>query len=321
MDMAIIHVQGDAAETVLDQTFPQWGAGLTRRAYGQWNAAQLRTLWGSMRLRRTALLDAGAILASAKWYDFEAIVDGDACRTLGIGAVFTPPDLRGRGHARRLVEEMLALARGEGYRQALLFSEIGPGYYESLGFAVVPREIVDLEVIPHRRGSPAVLVRAGEDTDIEHIADMHAPEKVRERWALRRTGDFIRFAIAKRRLLAGLGKPGVRQVEFYVTEEGYRAVAYVLISRGPEGAWLLECGDRDPTGARVGAMLQSIQARTPAEAPSRLRAWLPALWWPPQVRIVHTEAATEAMMLRSLTDEPLPHLRAEDVRYWQSDVF
>jgi hypothetical protein len=178
-----------------------------------------------------------------------------------------------------------------------------------------------VEVSPHRRGSPAVLVRAGEDTDIEHIADMHAPEKAPGRWALRRTGDLIRFAIAKRRLLAGLGPPGLRQVEFYVTEEGYRAVAYVLISRGPEGVWLLECGDRDATGARVGAMLQSIEARTPAETPTRFRAWLPAGWCPPQIRIVHTAPAAELMMLMSLEGTPTPALDEGDVRYWQADVF
>jgi predicted N-acetyltransferase YhbS len=324
--MEIFRPSSRSAETVLDQTFPHWGEGLTRQAYGQWNAAQLRTVWGSINLRRVGLVDAGQVLASAKSYDFQALVDGQECRTLGIGAVFTPPELRGRGHARRLVEEMLAAARDQGCRRALLFSEIGPEYYQELGFAVVPRLVVDLEVDAHKPGSPAVLVRAGEDSDIEHIAALHAPEKVpgkiSERWALRRSGDFIRYAIAKRRLLAGLGPLGVREVEFSVTEEGFRAVAYVLIARGPDGVWLLECGDRDPSGARVGAMLQSIQARTPAEAPARLRAWLPAGWCPPQVRIVRSEPAAEVMMLRSLDEgSPVPALEVGDVRYWQADIF
>jgi GNAT superfamily N-acetyltransferase len=324
--MEIFDPSSPSAETVLDQTFPHWGEGLTRRAYGQWNAAQLRTMWGSINLRRVGVVDAGRVLASAKSYSFRALVDGRECRTLGIGAVFTPPELRGQGHARRLVEEMLAAAKDQGCLQALLFSEIGPAYYQELGFSLIPRLVVDLEVDAHKPGSPAVLVRAGEDSDLEHIAALHAPDrvpdKIRERWLLQRSGDLIRYAIAKRRLLAGLGPPGLREVEFSVTEEGFRAVAYVLIARGPEGAWLLECGDRDPSGARVGAMLQSIQARTPAAAPPRLRAWLPAGWCPPQVRIVRSEPAAEVMMLRSLDEgSPIATLDAGDVRYWQADVF
>ncbi|MGH9349385.1 MAG: hypothetical protein ACRD26_19215, partial [Vicinamibacterales bacterium] len=42
---------------IQDATFPIWNESLTRRAYGQWNAAQMRTPWGRDHLHRLALVD------------------------------------------------------------------------------------------------------------------------------------------------------------------------------------------------------------------------------------------------------------------------
>ena len=56
-----------------------------------------------------------------------------------IGGVFTPPDLRGQGHARRAVALHLAEVRGEGVQTAILFAS-GPAAcraYEAIGFARV----------------------------------------------------------------------------------------------------------------------------------------------------------------------------------------
>lgn len=53
-----------------------------------------------------------------------------------IGGVYTPPELRGRGHARRAVALHLEEARGEGVETAILFAS-GPAAcraYEAIGF-------------------------------------------------------------------------------------------------------------------------------------------------------------------------------------------
>src|SRR5688500_6940413 len=109
-----------------------WSDGLSRQAYARYNAAQMRTAWGSGHLQRLALVgDAGELLSSAKRYDFQATLDGEEMPVVGIGAVFTPEAARGRGHARAIVEEILAAATTDGARLALLFSEIDPAYYEA----------------------------------------------------------------------------------------------------------------------------------------------------------------------------------------------
>jgi hypothetical protein len=152
---------------------------------------------------------------------------------------------------------------------------------------------------------------------------MSAARAEASRFSLDRTEDWIRFAIAKRRLLSGLGPPGLRQLEFLVTEEGHQAVAYI-VSTVHEGRWFIEeAGDRDPAGARLGAMLQVMLARTPHLEAPEIRAWLPHNMSPPQTRIVREEPTAEVLMIRPLKDRtlPLPPLAAEEVVYWHNDYF
>jgi GNAT superfamily N-acetyltransferase len=308
-------------EQILDLTYPLWGEGLTRQAYGAWNRGQMSTPWGRTHLERVALLDAGQVLSSAKRYHFDAVVSGARERVVGVGAVFTPPGSRGQGHARLLIEELLSQAAHAGAGWALLFSEIGDVYYKGIGFVPLPRSMVTL-MVREKPGAPATFVRAGEAADLPFIAELSAAYAHGAGVALDRTADLIGFGITRRRLLAGLGPAGFRNVEFFVAEEGGRPAAYVVISRGPSGVVLEECGDRDPTGARVGAILQVLQAREPSILQEPIRAWLPAGLRPPQVLVVDESPAAEIMMMRRLgaaaaatTVPPSP------VTYWQTDVF
>jgi hypothetical protein len=122
---------------------------------------------------------------------------------------------------------------------------------------------------------------------------------------------------------AGLDAPGARAVQFFAAEEGGAACAYVVVRvRGSE--WTLdEAGDRDPSGARVGAILQVLIARDPAERRPSIKAWLPAAFRPPQIEIVGERPSKEVMMLRPLTARgtPSPPLAAADVLYWHGDLF
>jgi predicted N-acetyltransferase YhbS len=314
-------VEADAGqlERILDDTYPIWGEGLSRSAYGAWNRAQRATVWGSRHLCRVALIESGRLLASAKRYDFVVRVGADRHPAVGIGAVFTPEAERGRGHARALVHAMIEDAARRGSRFALLFSEIGAAYYEALGFRMVPRQLLALD-IARKPGAPATFVRSGEPADLPAIADISARYALGATLAIDRSPELIQFGLARRRLLAGLGPAGMREVEFFVAEEGHRPVAYVFLTRGPRGVTLEECGDYDPAGSRVGSMLQVLAGRAPAEPAAPIRAWLPLSLRPPQVRLLETFDAPEIMMIRPVGDTPMPEILGEVV-YWQSDVF
>ncbi len=327
--MRIEELDAAALEQVLDDTWPIWGEGLSRKAYGQWNLAQTLTPWGREHLQRVGLVEGGVVVASAKRYLFDAVLDGQPVRVLGIGAVFTSEARRGRGLAARLIEQMMAEARDAGCGLALLFSEIGSAYYERLGFTVVPREIVTITVPRTRRGAPGTMVRALEPGDLKEVASISATYASAAGFALNRTPALIEFMITRRRLRAGLGPAGLRQVEAFVAEEGYRAAAYIIVSRGPEGTVLEECGDRDPRGSRIGALLEALMERDPSNPDRTLQAWLPPGLHPPQLPFSAPSPAREVMMMApisksphlpispspNLQGSPSPHL------YWSLDVF
>src|SRR5436190_24256401 len=102
--MRLVRAAGALHERILDETYPLWHDGLSRSGYETYNEAQMRTPWGARHLDRMSLVDGERWLASAKRYGLELVVDGRVVPTLGIGAVFTPPAERRRGHARALIE-------------------------------------------------------------------------------------------------------------------------------------------------------------------------------------------------------------------------
>jgi predicted N-acetyltransferase YhbS len=319
--MQLVLADDALRDRIQDATFPIWNEGLTRTAYGQWNEAQMRTSWGRDHLHRLALVDgAGTVLASLKRYRFTVRYDDEIMPMLGIGAVFTPPHLRGRGNAPALIERVIAEEHAAGTPVATLFSEIGPEYYARTAFEAVPLDEVAVTVA-FKHGAPAVLVRAGTEADLPSLARMHEMRAASSRFSVVRTPDLIQYAIAKKRLLAGLGQAGRRQTEFFVTEEGLMAVAYVVITVDEHGWFIEEAGDRDPAAARLGAMLQVLLAREPSERLPAIRAWWPSRFAvPPQVTLSQRTPAREIFMVRRLRQGLRP-LTADDVFYWRADYF
>lgn len=320
--MELVRAVGPLLDQILDSSHALWGEGLSRRTYEQYNVAQQKTVWGSRHLHRVALVDGGRVLSSAKRYELDAVLDGEPIRVLGIGAVFTPPEHRGRGYARQLMERLLEDGSREGFAAALLFSEIGWRFYARLGFAPIPIEMLELEVARREgRGAPAVGVRSGEPADLPIIAEIAGRRAGRERFLMRRPTEWIEYGITKKRLLAGMLAPGSRHVQFFVVEEGGRAVAWAVLVRSGRSLLLEECGDRDPSGARVGALLQVLLARDTG-VPPPIRGWLPPGWLPPQLSIRSRSAGAELMMIRGLRPG-VPHqpLSPGEVCYWHGDVF
>jgi predicted N-acetyltransferase YhbS len=319
--MTIIPATGPLLDQILDETYTIWGMGLSRPGYMLWNAAQQRTAWGRRHLERVALVDDHAtLLSSAKRYRFDARLDGRDVRVCGIGAVYTPAAVRGRGHASALIEALLAEEHASGAELAALFSEIGPAFYERLGFRAIPLDDVTVDV--HRKGgSPAMLVRAGDDRDLAALAAMHEARAADVRFSLRRPPPQLKFALTRKRALAALGPAALRQVEFFVAEEGASAVAYVVLSVNARGWTLEEAGDRDPAGARLGAMLQVLLAREPSHDLPLIRAWWPRSFpVPPQLKLTNASPARDVLMMRPLADTPVPS-SADEVFYWRSDEF
>jgi hypothetical protein len=106
-----------------------------------------------------------------------------------------------------------------------------------------------------------------------------------------------------------------------IAEEGITAAAYVVVSIAGRSWTLEECGDRDPSGTRVGALLQALIAREPVERRPAIRTWLPPRFVPPQVTVASTRPSTVVMKIRSLSSTAVPRLGGNDVLYWRNDIF
>jgi hypothetical protein len=320
--MELVPAAGPLLCQILDESHGIWSDGLTPAAYARYNASQLRTSWGGRHLRRLALRDAeGQLLSSAKQYALRVTLNGRQHDAVGIGAVFTPAHQRCRGYGRAIIERIIDDARTGGAALALLFTEIGTDYYTRLGFAPVALSQTLLSVAD-ARGAPMMLVRAGDDRDVPAVAALARSMAASHRFALVHDDDSIRFSLSKKRLLAGFSTPGALTVEFFVAEEGPGPAAFVILTTAGDDVVLEMCGDRDPSGARVGGMLQVLRARTPAAGPLTLRASLPPGWCPPQLRTLATARAADVLMVRPLRDGVLPApLREEDVLFWHGDRF
>ena len=320
--MRLIPATGAILEQLLAESHEIGSDGLTPQAYGRFNAAQMRTAWGGGHLQRLALVDhAGNLLSSAKRYDFTARLDGQDVTVVGIGAVFTPASARRRGNARLIVDAITAAAASEGADLALLFSEIDPAYYREMGFVAVQRPELVIRA-KEKPGAPMVLVRAGEERDIPAVAELARTMAKNHRFALTPTDDFVRFSLSKKRLLAGFLPPRLLSVEFFIVEEGAGAVAFAILTVTEDEVILEMCGDRDPAGARLGALLQVLRARTPTEKAQGITCFLPPGWLPPQIEIESSGAVREVMMVKPLKEGVLTKpLRDTDVLYWHGDLF
>jgi len=316
----VVAAEGIILERVREAMYLLSPEGLSRQAYSKFDTAQMKTAWGRRHQRRFALVDGADVLASATKYDLAAVLDQRSVRVCGIGEIATQPAHRTGDHARELLNQLLDEAARDGAAMALLFSDMSHEH-QSAGFDAVSITEAELSVMESsRRGAPMTLIRGGEERDLAAIAAMGQVRANPFRFRLDRDIHFVQYAITKKRLLAGLGQAGARQLHFFIAEEGITAAAYVVVSIVGDTWTIEECGDRDSSGARVGAILQALIAREPVERRPTIRAWLPRGFVPPQVTIVSSKPSTDVLMVRSLGSMVEPRLSVDDVLYWRSDI-
>jgi GNAT superfamily N-acetyltransferase len=307
-------------DRIVDATYSRWPQGLSQHAFRRFASAEMKIAWASTHQRRYALVDGANLLASAVQYELAAVIDNQPIRVCGIGSVFTDTEHRDRGHAQSLIEHLIDQAERDGAAMALMFSA---GDARPLGFTAIPLTEIEVTVLESpRRGAPMTLVRGGEERDLAAIAAIGQIRARPFRCHLDRDVAMIHHAITRQRLLAGLGPAGVRELHFFIAEEGITAAAYIVISVIGRDWTIEECGDRDGSGARVGALLQALIAREPIERRPSIRGWLPHGFRPPQVTIAPATPSGLSMMVRFLGSRRAETmLSGDEVLYWRSDVF
>jgi hypothetical protein len=274
---------------------PIWGGGLEETRF----VAFQRRLADSPESReRYRLLGwfspKGKLLSAMKAYHLAGSCAGRPLRVLGVGAVFTPAELRRRGHAAEMLKAAMDDSRASGSHAAVLFSDIDAGYYVRLGFrALESRECtVEAAQLPRRAGyRPAF---AGDEEEMTNL--FAAARNSDQRFALARDGWTLRFQLRRLRELArarGSGEP-----EWGLVTEGGAA----MLRFGRDTLDLLEAAwTSDAARDRVLAGLRDCMQR--AGRP-RLRLWPSA-----QLRGLFAESertSAIAMVAPLAADAPLP---------------
>ena len=136
-DLIFRVLDADGIPEAARQTFPLWNQGRSFDAYH----LRIQEAFDRMgrRMRYVGLVaPTGAIVASCRMLDIALRWNGAMVPTLGIAAVFVPPEHRGHAYAHRLLRHAMLKATEEGAGAALLYSDIDPAFYERLGFTAFP---------------------------------------------------------------------------------------------------------------------------------------------------------------------------------------
>lgn len=160
-------------------------AGLARRLH--W----ARHPWAQAHVQRWLVAHEDAPVSACQVFHLPVRVGGRSAWWRGFGSVVTPPEHRRQGHAEALLRALLApslagLPGGAGTPEAeaaLLYTDIGPGYYGRLGFEPVPLLNLSAPPLPQpeRPWRPAGAQLAAE------VEGLRQREEATSPWALQRT--------------------------------------------------------------------------------------------------------------------------------------
>lgn len=306
----LVEAEGPLARRVYAESHALWGSGLSPGAYAALWDELARSPWGTERFRLLVLTDDGRrVLSSLKRYRPEIRWGGRASPALGIGAVFTPPPFRGRGHAVAMLEAALEEGEARGDAFALLFSDIGVAFYERLGFHPLPaleaRGTLRAAVPPVER----IRLRPLHDDDLDDVRAAHDAVSGARPFAVVRDAALWRFVLLRSAsFFERLDGSGIER-RFQVAESDGRFRGY-LVSVDGGGAWEL----REVAGAGGDARLAGAVARAgAAEARARglhtVQGWIPRSLADavPEWKLRFSPRTTAIPMVRPLAGEaPAP---------------
>ncbi|HUA08577.1 MAG TPA: GNAT family N-acetyltransferase [Candidatus Acidoferrales bacterium] len=267
MNLKPIDFETYAAE-VLPLTAELWAGDRTQERYVEQNGELAHCGYGRRHFRLIGLYDGKRLVASFKRYERTVREGSQRLRTVGFGAVFTPPQYRGRGYASAMLAMELDRALADGFDAGFLFSDIRPQFYAQLGFVALPSRSMSLRAdgLPTTRVEVARL----EDRDWVGVQRCFELGEHHRNWAFVRTPlvwEWLRLRMRQRS-----EHPGSIETNLVVRRR--RAIAaYVLGGRAPEhDAFILdEFGFADAEAATlIPALL-----RAAAGDLRRVTGWLP----------------------------------------------
>lgn len=289
-------LSGDERATYFRGVHPIWGGGLDEGRFQLFQRRLADSPEAADRYRLLGWFEDGQLTSAMKAYDLYGSCARRPLRIFGIGAVFTPPQLRRTGHAAAMLRAAMGEYRQRGAQAAVLFSDIEAGYYQRLGFRAV--ESLECSVEAGQLPRPAGGFRSALAGDEEEMSRLFAAARAKEtRFSLGRDGWTMRFQLRRLRELArarGVGEP-----EWGVMVDG---AAAAMIRFGRDSVDVLEAAWTSDEGRQL--LLSGLRECLQRAGRTRLRLW-PA----GQLRgLFKASARTSAIAMLAPLDDlaPLP---------------
>ena len=318
----IVPAEGAILERILETTYPSRHDGLSRHAFAKCDTALRSTPWALHHEQRFALVEGTNVLASAQRQDLTATLDGRDVRAAA--SLVCSSSLRATATGMKKSSSNVCSTMLEPtMRSRSLWIPAHHRCRAPEGFEPIPtdgRGAPGSGIIPTRRSDDARTWRRGPRLGGNCGDGKRSREPISIPPESRRRPREVRD---HQETAAGRSRDSGRSPTPVRDRRGRNsAAAYVVISIAG-GIWTIEeCGDRDSSAARVGAILQALIAREPAELRPVIRGWLPPGLVPPQATILSAQPSGEVVMVKVLSATiEQPRLSAADVLYWRSDIF
>jgi len=256
------------AREVLPLTAPLWAAGRDIESYVRHTLELAESGYGRRHYSTIGLYDGALLAASCKRYEREIRIGERTLKAVGIGAVFTPRQLRGHGYASAMLAALMDREHAAGTDCLYLFSDIAPAFYAALGFLEFPSRAISIRAddLPHAR----MTIKQATSEDRAAIRRSFARHERMRPWSFKRTPLFWEWLYLRSR--HGSEHPGGDALTF-VLREGTRVDAYVTGVRSPAHDSFIvdEIGLRDEREREILAPF----LRSAAGDLRRIVGWLP----------------------------------------------
>ena len=264
-------------DRITRETHALWGGGLSYPAYRDLWDELGRCAWARKYARYYVWQDDdGRVLSSLKLYRPLLRVGAWQGRSAVLGAVFTPSRLRRRGYAAETVRAVLEESARSGDTAALLFSDIGTGYYARFGFRPLPA----LEQVGRLPPAAAWLrgpltLRPAVAADLDRLRHAHLASSARRSIAIVRDDEHWEFLWTRSSAYFSRARePGLKH-DWRVACRGTTIVGY-LIAVVAGGEWSVrEVGAVDGDPRTMTEILLCGGALAYRAGARRVYGWLP----------------------------------------------
>jgi GNAT superfamily N-acetyltransferase len=256
------------ARLVLPLSADLWAGRRDLQTYIAQTSEIARGKYGRRFYRTIGLYDGNTLTASCKRYERTIRMGKERLRVVGVGAVYTPEALRGRGYASAMLGTVLDESRRHGCDAVYLFSDIRPRFYEEIGFRLQPSRTIRLRADSLERSR--IEISRLEEGDWRGVQRCFALIDRTRAWSFARTP--LAWDWVRTRLLHGSEHARGATANFVVRDRGI-VHAYVLGARVPqEDRYIV---DEFGFAGAAGATILPALLRGAAGDLRRIEGWLP----------------------------------------------